>query len=444
MRICIFTGPTLPRTEAAKILDAEYLPPAAIGDVYKAAQTRPWAIGIIDGFFESTPSVWHKEVLWAMTQGIHVFGASSMGALRAAELADFGMIGVGAIFEAYRDGTIEDDDEVAVVHGPPELGYVQLNEAMVNIRATMRKAVDDGVLPASTAAALTAIAKSLYYKNRSYDRMLSEAAGRQLPREDLARLETWLPKNQVNQKRLDAIAMLTAIGESRAAGLAPKSVDYVFEHTTLWESVEQQFGAGAGESALRNGIFDELRLESGLYAQLRRDAVVRALVRRQARNEGLEPTTAELREATRRFRKRMGFRSPADIEAWLQERGLGRDAFLRLMGDEARRQRLDDAIADDIAAALGDELHLTDAFALLQSRADDKHAVLQARGVEQPTLADAGLSEPELVAWYLETCGHGPVADDPEQQARRLGYADFDDLRRAALREYCYRAWKGS
>ena len=34
----------------------------------------------------------------------------------AAELAAFGMQGVGAIFAAYRDGALEDDDEVAVVH----------------------------------------------------------------------------------------------------------------------------------------------------------------------------------------------------------------------------------------------------------------------------------------------------------------------------------------
>jgi hypothetical protein len=194
MTICIFAGPTLPPAEAAKILEADYLPPAAIGDVYKAAQKRPWAIGIIDGFFESTPSVWHKEVLWAMAQGIHVFGASSMGALRAAELAAFGMIGVGAIFEAYRDGAIEDDDEVAVVHGPPELGYVQLSEAMVNIRATMKKAIAADVAPPATAAALIEIAKSLYYKQRSYDRLLSEASGHGLPADEVARFKAWLPK----------------------------------------------------------------------------------------------------------------------------------------------------------------------------------------------------------------------------------------------------------
>jgi hypothetical protein len=450
MRICIFTGPTLPPAEAASILDAEYLPPAAIGDVYKAAKTGPWAIGIIDGFFESTPSVWHKEVLWAMAQGIHVFGASSMGALRAAELADFGMIGVGAIFEAYRDGAIEDDDEVAVVHGPPELGYVQLNEAMVNIRATLAKATDTGVLSAATAAALTETAKSLYYKQRSYERLLAEATARRLSAEELDRLKAWLPANQVNQKRLDAIAMLRAIAEARAAALEPKPVSYVFEHTTLWEAVERQFGpaeatdAPAAAAELRNGVFDELRLEGGLYGQLRREALVRALARRQARDEGSEPTMVELQEATRRFRKRMGFQTPAELEAWLDGRGLDREAFMRLMADEARRRRLDDALAEEINEALIDELSLTDAFARLQARADEKHAVLRGRGRDEPTLADAGLSESELLDWYVHEYGTDAGTDDPGELAMRFGYADLDDLLRAALREYCYRAWKAS
>ena len=51
MNICIFLGPTLPVAEAAKILDAVYLPPAAQGDVYLAAIDGAQAIGIVDGYF---------------------------------------------------------------------------------------------------------------------------------------------------------------------------------------------------------------------------------------------------------------------------------------------------------------------------------------------------------------------------------------------------------
>ena len=43
------------------------------------------------------------------------------------------MRGVGKIFEAFRDGDLEDDDEVAVVHGPAEFGFREISVAMVNI-----------------------------------------------------------------------------------------------------------------------------------------------------------------------------------------------------------------------------------------------------------------------------------------------------------------------
>ena len=66
------------------------------------------------------------------------FGASSMGALRAAELHTFGMRGVGEIFERYRDGVLEDDDEVAVSHASADHAYRELSVAMVNLRELQR------------------------------------------------------------------------------------------------------------------------------------------------------------------------------------------------------------------------------------------------------------------------------------------------------------------
>jgi len=104
--VYVFTGPTISAAEAGSELQAVYLPPAAEGDVYRATLKRPQAIGIIDGYFQSIPTVRHKEILWAMSRGIHVFGSASIGALRAAELAAFGMEGVGTIFEFYRDGML--------------------------------------------------------------------------------------------------------------------------------------------------------------------------------------------------------------------------------------------------------------------------------------------------------------------------------------------------
>jgi hypothetical protein len=244
MTVCIFTGPSLAPEEGRRELEAAYLPPVAQGDVYRAALQRPQAIGIIDGYFERVPAVWHKEILWAMTQGIHVFGSASMGALRAAELAAFGMEGIGAIFEAYRDGTLEDDDEVAVVHGPAESGYRALSVALVNIRRTLAAAEAQTVIGAATRMELERLAKQRFYPQRSYQQLLRDATEQGLPAADLAALRGWLAHSQVDQKRADALAMLRLIRERLAGGLEPKRVRFHFEHTEFWDQV-QQFCASA-------------------------------------------------------------------------------------------------------------------------------------------------------------------------------------------------------
>lgn len=236
--VYVFLGPTLPREDAARELDAIYLPPVAQGDVLRLCAEKPAAIGIIDGFFESVPSVWHKEILYAIHAGIPVFGASSMGALRAAELYPFGMVGVGAIFEAFRDGRLEDDDEVAVIHGPAELSYTSLSEAMVNIRRTLSDAVADRALTAETALRLEAIAKELPYRERGYGRMLRLGADIGLPASELAAFRNWLPQGRFDQKREDAKAMLRIMARRLGRPMgddATPETRFHFERTVLWE-----------------------------------------------------------------------------------------------------------------------------------------------------------------------------------------------------------------
>ena len=111
--------------------------PAAYGDVARAVIDGATAIGIVDGRFEDTRAVWHKEILFALSEGVAVAGAASMGALRAAECAAFGMIGIGDVYRRYVSGEFDDDGDVAQLHGPAELGFLALSEPLANIVATL-------------------------------------------------------------------------------------------------------------------------------------------------------------------------------------------------------------------------------------------------------------------------------------------------------------------
>ena len=162
--IVAFLGPSLPAREAKGF---HLLPPARQGDVWRAIALRPRAIALIDGVFESQPSVWHQEILDALDAGIPVVGGASMGALRAAELHTLGMAGAGRIFRWYRDGTVIDDSEVALLHGGAEHGFRPLTVPQVNVRWSARR-----WLPPRAARALVDASGSIFYQERTLPRVL--------------------------------------------------------------------------------------------------------------------------------------------------------------------------------------------------------------------------------------------------------------------------------
>jgi hypothetical protein len=201
-RPVVYLGPTLPVEEARAILDADYRGPVEQGDVHRALLDRedpPPAIGIVDGFWGSVPTVWHLELMYAMSLGIRCYGAGSLGALRAAELAEVGMVGVGLVYEAFRTGRLEDDDEVAVAHAGVEDGYRPLSAPMVDLRATVAAAVRAGTIDAVRADKIVTAAKTRHFADRVWPYSLprvsikAEDARALLARmrEDLAHPEPW-------------------------------------------------------------------------------------------------------------------------------------------------------------------------------------------------------------------------------------------------------------
>jgi hypothetical protein len=440
----IFCGPTLTSGEGAAELDAVFLPPAAQGDVYRATLERPWGIGIVDGYFERLPAIWHKEILWALSRGVHVFGSASMGALRAAELAAFGMEGVGAVFEAFRDGELEDDDEVAVLHGPAESDYRGVTDAMVDIRATLAAARDVGVIREPTRARLETLAKGLFYARRTYSRLVDRAVEEGLPGAELAALGSWLPENRVRRKRDDALTMLRVMRRRMAEDPGPFEAEFTFQHTEVWEELRRQarrrpLGPGGGVETYRTeSALDELRLDPDAYLLERASAVSRALALELA-DAGQASLGPEARRgALESFWRKRRLEEPERREAWLAERGLSERKLGRLLSDEARIRPVLRLAEAQVARSIEDRLLLADRFAALEGRALAKHRALAARGLSNPGLAEAGLDEAELWRWWFGERLGRPVPEDLEAYARSLDLPDGAALRRLVLRELLY------
>ncbi len=206
--VVIFLGPSLDTERARKILDAEYRPPAARGDIFKAVKEGAKIIGLIDGVFFQACAIAHREILYALEHGVKVVGASSMGALRASELDVYGMEGVGRIYELYKNGELVSDDEVALLFEPESLK--PLSEPLVNIRYNLDRAEARGIINNEVKERLVGIARSLYYPERVYDRILSVAEG-EVDRETLEQLKKFLREELRDLKREDAIEALRRI-----------------------------------------------------------------------------------------------------------------------------------------------------------------------------------------------------------------------------------------
>ena len=231
----LFAGPSLPDAAALCGDAIRVLPPAVHGDVLAAVRAGALAIGIIDGGFEHVAPVWHKEILHALDAGVAVFGAASMGALRAAECDTFGMTGIGRIYEDYAAGRRIDDADVALLHGPVELGYPALSLPLVNADATLDRLEVLQAIDKSHISSFRDAARRLFYKDRTWSRVVEEAGDGQ----DVKGLLQLLHATSVNQKREDALALVAAIRHFQP-GSPAKRGNWTFKATSLWRKAAGQ------------------------------------------------------------------------------------------------------------------------------------------------------------------------------------------------------------
>ncbi len=335
--IYVFLGPTLAEKEARAELDASYLPPVSAGDVYRLWRRRPRVIGVVDGYFDRVPAVWHKEIMWIMERGVHVFGCAGLGALRAAELDTFGMRGVGWVYQAFRDGTLDRDDEVAVRHGAAGDGYRALSEAMVNIRRTLQAAAHQGIISAATRDVLTETGTALCYQDRTWPDLLRAGEANGVAAAELDVLRRWLPVGRIDQQADDAVAMLRGMRAFLATDPVPQHVDWSMARTTMWEAAKRLAdtlpGDGAAGSALLlEGILDEIRLLGpGAFEAARRHSLLRVFAADFAEREGMTIDGERQRDAVAGFKRMRDIEHGAEFARFLAGNGLSAGDFERLV-----------------------------------------------------------------------------------------------------------------
>lgn len=378
----VFIGPSLPPDEVATLVpDAVVHPPAAQGDVLRALHERPGAIAIVDGYFEAVPAVWHKEILVALSSGVAVHGAASMGALRAAELDRFGMVGHGTVYEWFRDGVLSADDEVAVAHASADEGYRSLSVALVDLRDLYARARDAGVIDAALHDRLVAAARALPYPERHHRRVAAEVVAANVLAAGPAReaLDAFVAGAGPGLKARDARSLLAHLAACDLTGpdLRPEPVRVeptVFLHR-LHNEVALERAAG------RSPLAPEGEPLAGLdtRAVLHKKVLARLLARRLAALEGIPVDDDDLADALARFRAEFALSDDEEFAAWRAANAVGDGALVEFLRDWVVLDKLQRLHADDVERLAPDHLRIATArlhrAAAHPGTADDASAV---------------------------------------------------------------------
>jgi hypothetical protein len=442
MNAIVFLGPSLPLPEARAILDATYLPPVAQSELISAVTThKPDVIGIIDGVFSQSLSVWHKEILFALERGVKVFGASSMGALRAAETEPFGTVGIGKVFEMYRSGELIDDDEVALLHGSHDTGYQKLSEPMVNLRLTFRAAWEKGLIGKKEFDDLVAIAKGLFYPHRTFTNIFDTAARNGLPSETIELIKGFVRSHYVDIKKLDAIELLRTIGELDMNEQSER-MDFTLNRTRLFEALYNR-----DRTVQHNDVDIPLycianyaALHVHDFGEVNFNALNRAVVAHLARYFELEASAEETDREIGRFRARFKLREEHAFVAWLRENNLELEEFAELMKTVCLCRRMHAWYMTHLGAEKNtkcflDELRLKNRYTKVAEQAAGEEKLIRDHYPHFKELYHSELSTREILIKHLTRTGI-PMDIPWDEWCKEAGFHDAADFKIALLRSY--------
>ncbi|MEA3333349.1 MAG: TfuA-like protein, partial [Pseudomonadota bacterium] len=326
MKTIVFTGPSLSLQEGREILeDGIFLPPLRQADLITAiTRHQPDVVVIVDDYSGLSEAVWHSEILEVINCGIKVYGTAAIGAVRAFEMDHCGMIGVGSVYQMFKDGVVEDDDEVLALFQKLEDGnFFRLSEPLVNLRATFIKALESGVIDQNTAQKIIAFVKKMSWCKRSLDNIFSRTANQNIPTQVSEKLLNFVKTEYQDVQKEDARQTLKLVKELEKGFCRPNTSTVPRNHDNpLWILYERdrkiESEAGTGEISLHDlaahVVFDHPDSE-----ELNRAALNRELAAFFAGFLGLTATTEDVDRERAQFMTKHQLTEDGALSLWLQE-----------------------------------------------------------------------------------------------------------------------------
>lgn len=380
-RILVYLGPSLSLDKAKAILPgAIYRPPAKQGDILSdVVNLEPNLIFLIDGELHQNLSPWHKELVYALQYpGVKaVYGAASMGALRAAELDYLGMIGVGQIYRWFRDGVTEDDSEVALLYNISTT-YNPATVPLVDIRAGVehyeREFSEQPEVLKTVREFFTAM-QATYYMERTPNLCEQFWAGH---------LGVSFPC--IPQKEIDAIELLTDYAKFSPEPKVAPSPDHLTGTFRALYDRDRKIRI-KGQFIPQQHIDSYVLLHNPEYERICWDSTNQELALLLCNALCITISMEELERENNRFQQRCGLENQGDFYAMLETNGWTKHEYDRLLIQNTRIRKLQHALTVSKGAqrntrAILDYLRTHQAFEYWAEQAAQKEQLIAERGID--------------------------------------------------------------
>jgi hypothetical protein len=302
-----------------------------------------------------------------------------------------------------------------------------------------------GVVDSALRARIEELAKGLFYPDRSYPRVLALAVERGCRGEAIDALRAFIGARRVDQKRLDALALLAALRECREAGRPPQPVAFSFAHTEAWDQVVDWAAAQpplvtSGSGVAAELLAAEVRLE-GIQGLLHIEAAFSGAAAEMAAHRSEIPDRASRRvQVEQRLRERRWGRvaDPSSLEQQLVANGLTAQTWPGFLDRLVQVEWFRERCLSDLDRHIADVLREAGAYERVCQRAQEKERLLAEHGLQMPNLADAGLDRSRLLEWYFAERLGRPAPEDLPAFLASVGLADIGAWEQEALREWLY------